>query len=321
MSAPAGKVLFLNGDHVRRSATIERWLQGAGFHVTMERSRDCGPAAKPKDYDVVLVGLLSLEPVGLTGVTEQFSKTSGPRVIVVGERFPSSAVVRAVKCGAFDVFDSSTTAAQLIAAVAGAAGDRRNARQSSNNESASVAERWAGYVMQAAVADVDVHTLEGWAELVGASYTTLAQCCRLVGVKPHDARDLARALFAMIQGARQGCPPAVLLNIADGRTLRTFVNRAGCEFHVLRSRAALQRFFCCQTFAVASNAGVKLLASLLAAKLSFLPNESAADGWAPCDLPVDRLTVLPVRSWRSAGSSSRQRNQHRASQAHLQREP
>ena len=61
-------------------------------------------------------------------------------------------------------------------------------------------------------------------------------------MKPHDARDLMRALFAMLTSHRQKCPPHVLLDIADSRTLRAFRLKAGPDFRATRDIDAINRF-------------------------------------------------------------------------------
>jgi len=55
----------------------------------------------------------------------------------------------------------------------------------------------------------------GVATCAGVSYSSLRECCGLVGIRPHDARDLTRMLRAVIQSRRQGCAPDVLLDVSD----------------------------------------------------------------------------------------------------------
>lgn len=119
-------------------------------------------------------------------------------------------------------------------------------------------------MLQASTATGDLRTLNLWARYVGTSYTTLTETCRLIGVRPQGAKDLARALSAAIQSNRLRCSPTVLLNIYDSRTLKAFIQRAGSGFAPIDDRIGLQRFFQSQRFVDPEHIGMKLLAKQLA---------------------------------------------------------
>ena len=91
------------------------------------------------------------------------------------------------------------------------------------------AERWALHVLKGCRSSGDVKTLTQWALSAGVSYTSLRESCRLVGIRPHDARDFTRVLRAVINSQGQQCDPEVLLDVSDSRTLATLFERAGLD--------------------------------------------------------------------------------------------
>jgi hypothetical protein len=127
----------------------------------------------------------------------------------------------------------------------------------------SAAHRWASYVLSVCLAPHDIRTLDDWARHVGTSHTTLRQVCRILGVRPHDARNLGRALFAIVHAGREHCPPTVLLDVADTRTLRAFLRKAGPEFRSARDMDAVNRFLDVQQFVEPDNQGLRILRELL----------------------------------------------------------
>lgn len=125
----------------------------------------------------------------------------------------------------------------------------------------SAAARWARFVLGACQADGDVPTLGDWARTVGVSSATLRDACRVVKISPHDSRDLARAIRALVNSRVQGCAPDLLLDIHDIRTLQAFVERAG---FVARSREMpLAEFLDSQTFVPIEHQAVKELRRLI----------------------------------------------------------
>jgi hypothetical protein len=90
----------------------------------------------------------------------------------------------------------------------------------------SVAGRWASFVITTITADYDPKTIGSWARSIGVSRSVLCECCRLVHVLPHNARDFARLLRA-ISRSGPSWRPEVLLDLADARTLRKLLARGG----------------------------------------------------------------------------------------------
>ena len=128
---------------------------------------------------------------------------------------------------------------------------------------ASAAERWAMHVFRACGASGDLKTLEAWAEYVGVSYSSLRESCRLLGIRPHDARDLTRVLRAVMRSALDDCPPWVLLDISDSRTLRTLLERSRIGAGVRPREISVEQFLSAQQFVPDGNAGLRVLRELL----------------------------------------------------------
>jgi hypothetical protein len=86
----------------------------------------------------------------------------------------------------------------------------------------------------------------------------------MAGVRPHDARDFARVLNAVIQAVARHCHPSVLLDVSDGRTLNAIVQRAGLPLH--EDSVSVEQFVRRQRFIASENEGLKVLCRLLAAR-------------------------------------------------------
>lgn len=130
----------------------------------------------------------------------------------------------------------------------------------------SAGERWALHVLRACESESDLKTLEDWATFVGVSYTSLCERCGLVGIRPHDARDLSRMRRAVLKASVEGCRLDVLLDIGDRRTLNALLTRAGLGNGASTRHVSLQAFLDGQRFVPADNEGFVLLRQVLAAR-------------------------------------------------------
>jgi ActR/RegA family two-component response regulator len=102
----------------------------------------------------------------------------------------------------------------------------------SNGSPSSTAERWAMLVLRARASSSDLRTLSAWARAVHLSRSALSDCCRLVHVSPRDARDFTR-LFRAIHYMGDLWQPEAVMDFADSRTFRKFLERAGLA-HITR---------------------------------------------------------------------------------------
>lgn len=104
-----------------------------------------------------------------------------------------------MKLGAFTVLEKPLAVDEIIATLRAAVVETRSADQrlahlltGLHGAPRLIPERWALHVLKVCEADGDLRTLGAWASFAGVSYSSLCESCRLVGIQPLDARDLAR---------------------------------------------------------------------------------------------------------------------------------
>lgn len=129
---------------------------------------------------------------------------------------------------------------------------------------APAAYRWAGFIIQATEASEDPRTLEEWAKAVSVSRSVLIESCARLGVSPRDARDLARVL-RLVRRVDDPWEPDLALAVADRRTLRVLLDRAGVDVAASAARPTLEQFLDGQRFVPQSNPGLAALRRLLGA--------------------------------------------------------
>lgn len=125
----------------------------------------------------------------------------------------------------------------------------------------SIAERWASLVLRTLDAKDDPKTVDIWAKAVGVSRSVLSECCRLIHVATHDARDFARVMRAICRCGDHWQPEAVL-NLADSRTLKKLLAGAGLEQRASRT-PTMPEFLDRQRWIPAGNPGLTALRTLL----------------------------------------------------------
>lgn len=124
------------------------------------------------------------------------------------------------------------------------------------------ARRWAGYISRATEAPHDPRTLEEWGRAAGVSRSVLIESCARLDVSPRDARDLARVL-RLVRRVEDQWEPELALDIADRRTLRALLDRAGLENAAGKRRPTLEEFLVRQRFVPQTSPGLDALRSLL----------------------------------------------------------
>ena len=267
--------------------TIGSALKAYGVQV---ETADCGAAglaiALSSEFDLLVLDLKLPDMLG-TDFVRTLNRGGGRIPFVLVSGFLSTAVtVEAMKLGAVDVVEKPFEVDDLLrllhssgrytpqpSAPAGLSGGQSDAMPPLRRPG-SAAERWAMHVLKACESEGDLKTLEDWAGFVGLSYTSLRESCRLVDVRPHDARDLMRLLRAVIRSRRTGYPPEVLLDVSDGRTLKALFVQAGIDLPSRADSVSVEEFLKSQTFVGSDNAGLGVLRHMLfgnGAGLSMLP--------------------------------------------------
>jgi hypothetical protein len=96
------------------------------------------------------------------------------------------------------------------------------------------------------------------------SHASLRELCRMLGIRVHDAHDLARMLRALTLARRQRCPPAMFLDVRDQRALSLLFGRAGIDPLSDAFDVPLDEFLRHQTFVDANHPALAALRESLA---------------------------------------------------------
>ena len=134
----------------------------------------------------------------------------------------------------------------------------------------SIAERWAYYVLRTIDDKNDPKTVGSWAKAIGVSRGVLSECCRLVHVAAHDARDFARLLRAVCHSDERWRPEAIL-DLADARTLRKLLACAGISSQTSRT-PTIPEFLRQQQWIPEDTPGLMALRTLLFDSRRYLDN-------------------------------------------------
>lgn len=254
-------------DDVELLEPVAIGLAAAGHAVEAAPTLDaCRRALEWGRFEMLVLDLRLGSRSGLDVVRELRDGGLTPPFMTVADRPPMADVVEAVRLGAKTVLDKSAGPEELVAAIVRelritAAGDRRPAPDASLSSGAP-ARRWAGYVMAATNAPADPRTLADWSRAIGVSRSVLVESCARLGIVPRDARDLARVL-RLVRRADEPWDPETALDVADRRTLRALLVRAGLSGGAPRVRPTARQFLASQQFVEQTNAGLAALLLIL----------------------------------------------------------
>lgn len=276
----ATTVLVIDDDSVV-AEFYRRSLLAAGFAVDIAHSGSEGiRAARERAFSAVVLDIRLPDMDGLEVLKAISAERRDARIVIVSGYLTIGVTIDAASLGVHSILEKPVASERLIGAI-----KAHTFRMPSSVSTKvhlqrpslpvplaincnSVAHRWAIDVLKGCTSTGDSRTLASWAKEAGTSTTMICERCSMLDIKPHDARDLMRALFAMLSGERHGCTPHVLLDIADGRTLKAFRHKAGPSFDSTQDIESLNRFLDSQTFVDPHNFGVTVLRSLLAQHLS-----------------------------------------------------
>lgn len=195
--------------------------------------------------DSTLPGIKNLEVVRLMRAEDKL-----PPFILFGNSVTLSLAVEAMRLGAMDVLTTPFDLSQLYEAVCRVLWARlvKDAVQTPGGPPSSefpagkanqigverrrvtIAERLAVYIVNMISCEEDPKTTSDWSKHVHASSSTIRECCRLVHVKPLNARDLGRVLRAVYRSGAVWLPELVL-DCSDARTLKKMMECAGLSAH------------------------------------------------------------------------------------------
>jgi DNA-binding response OmpR family regulator len=225
-------------------------------------------------FDLWIVDLQLRDKAGLDLVRQLRAEGNRTPFIIVSGFATVETAVEAMKLGALTVLEKPLDIEELLAVVRvvldrgsrAAAPPPAMAPRAAPPEIGrrSAAERWASFVWRAVGSHHDPRTLDEWARLVGVSRSVLCECCRLVHVSPHDARDFARVLRAVFRCGERWHPEA-LMDFADTRTLNKILARAGLTGRCGAVTPTVEEFITQQQWIPWDNPGLHALRALHAA--------------------------------------------------------
>jgi ActR/RegA family two-component response regulator len=251
----------------------------AGMDVRTADSAEEGLAlARQRGFDLMLVDQRLPDIPGIDLIRIMRHEGLMWPFVLVSAFLTTAITVEAMKLGAIDVIEKPLDVDHLVPIVCAAlegirAGDSTLSVRGPNRAEGethgeghiwddvrpgSAAERWALHVLKACESMRDLKTIEDWAAYIGVSYSSLRESCHVLGVSPHDARDLMRVLRAVLKSRRHHCSPEVLLDVSDGRTLEKLLRRAALSGDVADA-VTPQRFLRDQHFISRENAGLRIL--------------------------------------------------------------
>lgn len=267
--------------------TLSCALRSEGFRVETAPSGGAGiKIAQSRAFDLALVDLCLPDMLGTDMVRALRTEGSEVPFVLLSGFLTIDAAVEAMKLGALEVVQKPLLVDDALILVRSAL-ERVNlsshlptcslvAPHTSGNlpptpapvitSPRSAAGRWATFVLRACDSEGDLKTLDDWARFVGVSYSSLCESCRLVGVRPHDARDLTRVLRAIVRSGSRHRRPTALLDIRDRRTLKNLLERAGFDWGFQRRPPSAAEFLRRQTFVAVDNEGLIALCELVCAR-------------------------------------------------------
>jgi len=275
---PGATILIVDHDVTSRE-TIAAALRASDIVPLAARSgTDAIQIAQSTRLDLIVIELSLPDMGGLDAVRVVRGHNRSVPFILISSSVTVAAAVEAMRSGSSDVLEKPLQIERLTRAVRALvcnrtvraeAGDRGQARF----QPRSAAERWALHVLRACDSDGDLKTLEDWATFIGVSYSSLCESCRLLGIRPHDARDLLRVLRAILRASAERCRPDVLLDISDRRTLHALFARAGLDAAAPDRTGSVDAFLDGQQFVRRDNEGLTVLRHQLANRGARRPME------------------------------------------------
>jgi DNA-binding response OmpR family regulator len=274
------RILVVDDDEGTRR-TFQLALHLNGFSVaTAGSGLEAMQIAAQTSFDLILLDLRLGDVSGIDVIRSLPDRARQP-FILMSAFLSTDTTVEAMRLGAFDVLEKPLDVDRMVTRVS-AALERRGAVERELQPAPApepvqaapalppprtAAERWARYVLKACDAETDPKTLERWSQCVAASYTTLCVNCRIMGIRPLDARDFMRVLRALRRAATHHSPPEVFLDVSDTRTVRMLSLRAGIDLALRVRPSSIDEFLARQLFVSANNQGLGIVREFVNAGL------------------------------------------------------
>ena len=256
------RVLLVDDD----VAALETWallLADAGVQVEVAPDADaCLRVAGERAFDLIVIDFRLGDESGLEVMRRLRARGSAVPFILATAHASVAVTVEAMRLGARTVLEKPLVGDDFVAPVLRELRAIEADRGLVPAGGRAAAERWARHVLRATEAEADPRTLADWARAAGVSRTVLIDLCARLEINPRHARDLARVL-RLVRRASERWDPESALDVADRRTLRNLLIRAGLADPPRGSRPAPQQFLSMQRFVPQTNAGLVMLRQLL----------------------------------------------------------
>lgn len=260
-AGPGVSRVLLAIDDVESLETVALMLAAAGVAVEAAPTADgCVRALDRGAFDLLVIDLRLGRERGLDLVRELRTRGFPMAFVLVAEQAAIAEVVEAMRLGARTVLEKTAAKADLVSAIMRELGTQGPASHPSSVSllSGAPARRWAGHVLAATDAEADPRTLADWSRAVGVSRSVLVESCARLGIVPRDARDLARVL-RLVRRRDEPWDPETALDVADRRTLRALLDRAGLTGDALQVKPSTRQFLSRQRFVAQTNPGLAAL--------------------------------------------------------------
>jgi ActR/RegA family two-component response regulator len=258
--------VLLAVDDVASLETMALLLADAG--VAVEAAPTVEACLRALDwglFDLLVIDLRLGDGHGLDLVRTLRARDIAIPFVLVTDRAAVADVVEAMHLGARTVLEAGIVPDDIVDAIVRELHVRTGPSAPPSMAATSggaPARRWAGHVLAATGAPADPRTLADWSRAIGVSRSVLIESCARLGIVPRDARDLARVL-RLVRRIDEPWDPETTLDVADRRTLRAFLDRAGLTGVVLHVRPTPHQFLARQRFVPEGNPGLTALRSLL----------------------------------------------------------
>jgi DNA-binding response OmpR family regulator len=271
---PTGRIMVVDDDEGMR-VTMRAALILDGFTVaSAANGADAIILARTICPDIAIVDQSLPDMLGTHLIAILRERRPPPEIMLCSAFLTTAITVEAMKLGAFDVLEKPFDLETLVQRVRLRSESQRRG-PALMVAHGSAAERWATLVINACEADVDLRTMTAWAHFAGVSYSALSELCRIVDVRPHDARDFVRMLRAVIQSSRFKCRPEALLDVGDRRTLKALLARSVLGLMGTSTVPSAESYLSRQEFVSPHNEAVRIVCSLLAKRTPEQPVDDA----------------------------------------------
>lgn len=258
------RVLLVDDD----VASLETWallLADAGVRVEVAPGADaCLRALGESAYDLVVIDLRLGGDNGLDVMRRLRARGDLTPFILATGHASVSVTVEAMRLGARTVLEKPLIGDDFLAPVLRELRAMDAAARAPVDPGAglSAGHRWARFVLDASRAADDPRTLADWARAAGTSRSALIEVCARLDINPRDARDLARVL-RLVRRVSERWDPEASLDVADRRTLRRLLVRAGLGATPQGARPTPEQFLAMQQFVPQTNAALAILRQLV----------------------------------------------------------